>query len=165
MVRRSFRFGLRLGLLAGIGFAIAKMVQSRRTADSGPSFTAQPAPFPPAPVARTTAATAPAAPAEPATADPTTVGPATAPAQPPTAPAAAKRAAAKKAPAAKKATGSGIWVEPQAGVCPTTHPIKAKLKSKLYHLPGMFAYDRTRPDRCYRDEDAAMADGLTKAKR
>jgi hypothetical protein len=29
----------------------------------------------------------------------------------------------------------------------------------------MFAYDRTRPDRCYADEAAAAADGFTKAKR
>jgi hypothetical protein len=58
------------------------------------------------------------------------------------------------------------WVDPEpGGVCPPTHPVKAKLKSKLYHLPGMFAYDRTNPDRCYVDAAAAEADGLTKAKR
>jgi hypothetical protein len=51
------------------------------------------------------------------------------------------------------------------GVCPQTHPVKAKLSSKLFHLPGMFAYDRTKADRCYRDETAAAADGLTRAKR
>jgi hypothetical protein len=43
--------------------------------------------------------------------------------------------------------------------------VKAKLSSRLFHLPGMFAYARTRPDRCYRDEAAAVADGLTRAKR
>ena len=29
----------------------------------------------------------------------------------------------------------------------------------------MFAYDRTKPDRCYADAPAAVADGLTSAKR
>jgi hypothetical protein len=156
MVRRSFRFGIRLGLLAGIGFAIVKMLQSRRASDTGPTFTAQPAPFPPAPTARTTTpAEAPSAPAPPP-----------APAEKAAAPAAKKAAAPpKKAAAPPAAEKPTIWVEPSGGVCPSTHPIKAKLKSKLYHLPGMFAYDRTRPDRCYRDEDAAVADGLTKAKR
>jgi hypothetical protein len=43
--------------------------------------------------------------------------------------------------------------------------VKAKLSSRLFHLPGMFAYNRTKPDRCYSDEEAATADGLTKAKR
>ena len=32
MVRRSFRIGLRLGLLIGITFALVKTVQSRRSA-------------------------------------------------------------------------------------------------------------------------------------
>jgi hypothetical protein len=50
-------------------------------------------------------------------------------------------------------------------MCPTSHPIKAKLSSKIFHLPGMFAYNRTQPDRCYASEDAAVADGLRRAKR
>jgi hypothetical protein len=29
----------------------------------------------------------------------------------------------------------------------------------------MFAYERTKPDRCYAEESAAEADGLRKAKR
>jgi hypothetical protein len=58
------------------------------------------------------------------------------------------------------------WVVPEpGGACPASHPVKGKLKSKLYHLPGMFAYDRTNPDRCYADEAAAEADGLRRAKR
>jgi hypothetical protein len=57
------------------------------------------------------------------------------------------------------------WVEPDGDVCPLSHPIKAKLRSGLFHLPGMLAYDRTRPDRCYANEEAATADGLTRAKR
>ncbi len=58
------------------------------------------------------------------------------------------------------------WLAPNDdGSCPPTHPIKAKAASHLYHLPGMFAYDRTKPDRCYADEAAAGGDGFTKAKR
>ena len=58
------------------------------------------------------------------------------------------------------------WVAPEPdGSCPVSHPIKAKLKSQLFHLPGMVAYERTNADRCYRDEAAAEADGLTRAKR
>lgn len=78
-----------------------------------------------------------------------------------------KRGATKKA-AAKRAAGDDdarAWVEPSGDTCPGSHPIKAKLSSKIFHLPGMFAYDRTNPDRCYRDEDAAAADGLRRAKR
>jgi hypothetical protein len=51
------------------------------------------------------------------------------------------------------------------GNCPLTHPIKGKLASGIYHRPGAFAYDRTRADRCYRDEGAAEDDGLRAAKR
>ena len=73
-------------------------------------------------------------------------------------------AAAAAEPVATEATEA--WVSPASdGTCPTTHPIKAKQSSKIFHLPGMFAYDRTNPDRCYAAEDAAVADGLTKAKR
>ena len=57
------------------------------------------------------------------------------------------------------------WVEAMGNECPTTHPVKAKLSSMLYHLPGMAAYNRTRPDRCYVDGASAEADGFIKAKR
>jgi micrococcal nuclease len=57
------------------------------------------------------------------------------------------------------------WIEPNGTICPTSHPIKAKLASGLFHAPGMLAYNRTRPDRCYSSESAAIADGFTKAKR
>lgn len=74
-----------------------------------------------------------------------------------------KTAAVKKAAPVKRPTTA--WVAPESDVCPTSHPVKAKLASKLFHLPGMFAYDRTRPDRCYSDEAAATGDGFVKAKR
>jgi len=83
------------------------------------------------------------------------------------APAPAKKAAPRKAAAKKavRATAGGPWVAPEGKACPPTHPVKAKLASRLYHLPGMLAYERTVPDRCYVDPAAAEADGFTRAKR
>ena len=58
------------------------------------------------------------------------------------------------------------WVFPVDDVgCPDGYPVKAKLKSGLFHLPGMAAYERTKPDRCYPSAEAAEADGLRAAKR
>lgn len=184
---RSFRRGLRVGLLVGIAFAVVKMVQSRRSTlapDDGPDPWAERS-LPPEPVLRAdpeplvvpvrdepvAPARLPEEPSVPPAGAEVTVDelegtlraePAVAP-EPPPRPPAKKRAPAKKA-AAKKAPPAA-WIEPSGKVCPDSHPIKAKLSSRIFHLPGMFAYDRTNPDRCYRDEDAAAADGLTRAKR
>jgi hypothetical protein len=57
------------------------------------------------------------------------------------------------------------WVEPDDGACPTSHPVKAKVQSGIFHTPGSPHYDRTHPDRCYRDEGAAEADGLRAPRR
>ena len=57
------------------------------------------------------------------------------------------------------------WVAPIGEVCPPSHPVKAKLTSKIFHLPGMLNYHRTKPDRCYVDAASAEADGLRAAKR
>lgn len=57
------------------------------------------------------------------------------------------------------------WVDPVDGACPTGFPVKAKLSSGIFHVPGGLSYERTRPDRCYADADAAIADGLRAAKR
>lgn len=57
------------------------------------------------------------------------------------------------------------WVEPDDATCPASHPVKAKMTSKVFHLPGMAHYGRTRPDRCYPDAASAEADGLRQAKR
>jgi hypothetical protein len=57
-------------------------------------------------------------------------------------------------------------VKPQAdGSAPSSHPIKAKLSSRIYHLPGMAFYERTTADRCYASPEAAEADGFSRAKR
>lgn len=168
MIRRSFRIGLRVGLVGGIAAAVVKAVQSRR--GSGQATEEAPG-WPPL----DDAAVAPMAPApELADGHP----PPAAPEMPElqaddTTPAPVKKSAAKKASSSKSTTRPGkkaaatgeAWVQPTGAVCPPSHPIKAKLSSKLYHLPGMFAYARTTPDRCYRNEDDAVADGLRRAKR
>jgi hypothetical protein len=57
-------------------------------------------------------------------------------------------------------------IPPRAdGTCPASHPVKAKLASGIYHVPGGGNYDRTKPDRCYVDAAAAEADGMRAAKR
>jgi hypothetical protein len=110
---------------------------------------------------------------EPILPDPSPEVPPPASAAPSAAPSARKAAPPKKAArpikAAKKAAKAAPppqeWVEATGPTCPPTHPIKAKLSSRIFHLPGMLAYDRTTPDRCYRTAEAAVADGLRKAKR
>jgi micrococcal nuclease len=57
------------------------------------------------------------------------------------------------------------WVDPEGKVCPTSHPVKAKLSSGIFHLPGGLNYERTNPERCYVDGAAAEADGLRQSKR
>ena len=69
------------------------------------------------------------------------------------------------APVPEEVPPSARWSDPVERACPPGFEVKVKLSSGIYHLPGMFAYDRTKADRCYRDEAAAVADGLTRAKR
>jgi hypothetical protein len=57
------------------------------------------------------------------------------------------------------------WVAPIGNGCPATHPVKAKLASGIFHLPGGQMYERTIPDRCYVDASAAEADGLRASRR
>src|SRR5262249_47788180 len=57
------------------------------------------------------------------------------------------------------------WVDPDGKICPTSHPVKAKLSSGIFHLPGGVNYERTNPERCYVDAAAAEADGLRASKR
>ena len=57
------------------------------------------------------------------------------------------------------------WVDADDGACPVSHPVKAKLGSGIFHLPGGQMYARTVPDRCYVDAAAAEADGLRASKR
>jgi hypothetical protein len=62
-------------------------------------------------------------------------------------------------------TDSPDWIEPVAGACPLTHPVKGNANSGIYHVPGGRFYDSTVPERCYRDGTAAEADGMRASKR
>ena len=57
------------------------------------------------------------------------------------------------------------WVEPVDGACPTGYPVKANTSSHIYHVPGGQFYERTVPERCYTDPQAAEADGYRAARR
>ncbi len=63
------------------------------------------------------------------------------------------------------AGGDGLGgADPIEGHCPEGFPVKAKDRSRIYHLPGMAAYVRTVPDRCYRSAEEAEAHGFRRAK-
>jgi hypothetical protein len=89
-----------------------------------------------------------------------------------TAPAArapAPKKAARRARGAKAAPippeGAVAWVKAVGGTCPSTHPVKAKMATRIFHLPGMAFYHRVSADRCYADAAAAESDGLRVSKR
>ncbi|MGH9049089.1 MAG: hypothetical protein ACRDY4_05105 [Acidimicrobiia bacterium] len=138
-MRRFLKRVLKVGVLAGAGYAVWRYFEKRRS-DSGVGWEPQPFPYPPQP--RTT---------DPFSTEETQVDVAT-PVEP--------AGGVERAPAPDAA-----WVEPNGDVCPTTHPVKAKLSSKIFHVPGGQSYDRTKPDRCYRDPAAAEVDGLRRAAR
>ncbi|HLM18201.1 MAG TPA: hypothetical protein VK549_10295 [Acidimicrobiia bacterium] len=53
------------------------------------------------------------------------------------------------------------WIDPaDSGACPAHHPVKGKLRSGIFHVPGGANYTRTAADRCYVSVEAAEADGL-----
>lgn len=70
------------------------------------------------------------------------------------------------APEARSSDGNiGGWVDAlDDGSCPISHPIKANDNSGIFHVPGGRFYDRTKPERCYTGDDAAIADGYRRAK-
>jgi hypothetical protein len=133
-----------LSVVAGTAYAIWRWFESQRS-DTGLSWEAQPAPFPPQPRTENP----PRAVWNPSPAEPVT---------------ATEPAAAQAAPIAPTGGGDG-WVEPTDGACPASHPVKAKMSSKIFHVEGGLNYARTHPDRCYRDAAAAEADGLRKSAR
>src|SRR5207248_529657 len=122
---------------------------------------------------RPSAAPVPAAPKPPAPATAASTDVAPPPPASPAPPAPARRAKpsrtgpARKSPTGKAAEppGERIWVPANDGVCPPSHPVKAKLSSKIFHTPGARNYSRTKADRCYPDEASAQADGLRPALR
>jgi hypothetical protein len=170
VIRRLLRVVIRLGLVGGAGFAAFKLVQARRAAPTGmPSGDTSIMPK-----RSETPLVAPKmlkdVSLKKSEDDEATEGNGQvlvgvyAPATTPGAAPADTPAAAPEAEAPPTASTGG-WVDPDGATCPPAHPVKAKLASGIYHLPGMTAYERTTPDRCYRDEEAAQADGLRKVKR
>ena len=62
-------------------------------------------------------------------------------------------------------TPAQAWVPANDdGTAPTTHPVKVKESSGIFHTPGGRFYDRTNPDRCYPTAAAAEADGYRRSK-
>jgi hypothetical protein len=125
------------GLLAGAAYAVWRALDERSGTGSL-EWRAQPFPAPPVAVPLVREAPEPPEPASVPDAEP----------------------ARDPVPAPDSA-----WVAPGGDHCPASHPVKAKLASGIFHSPGGQMYDRTVPDRCYRDAAAAVADGLRASKR
>jgi hypothetical protein len=60
-----------------------------------------------------------------------------------------------------------VWVDlPEDAIlatdneCPDDYPIKGNLPSHVYHMPDQPSYQRTIPEVCFADEDAAMSAGF-----
>ncbi len=68
-------------------------------------------------------------------------------------------------PSSEAPKSDASWLEADGGACPASHPVKAKLASGIFHVPGGANYDRTNADRCYISREAAEADGLRPSKR
>jgi hypothetical protein len=134
-MRTFFRRILGLSALAALGFAVWRAYDRRRV-DTGVTWDPQPFPYPPQPHTR---------------------APPHAPAQP--------QAPTPAATAPTRAAAIEPWVDADGGVCPATHPVKAKLASGIFHVPGGSNYDRTHADRCYVNAEAATRDGLRASKR
>ena len=152
MIRHIFRLALKLGLVGSVVAVVAKALGRRRSATS--DWTTSTEPWPPLDSSDNRAG-------EPVPGEPD--------------PAALAQDAEGEAIAdpdevdALLSTGSDgteAWTDPgDDGICPASHPVKAKLSSKVFHLPGMANYERTKADRCYPDAGTAEADGLRQAKR
>lgn len=164
MIRKSFRIGLKLGLLAAIVMVIAKVVQSRGTSAVAPT-PAQTTPSWPPVEHEAHAHVSEANPESPAERTPATRP--TEDAQPAVSDVATTRVRPLKAvrkTSSVKGASSNKWVEPNGNVCPSSHPVKGKVSSKIFHVLGGRSYDRTNPDRCYETPADAEADGLRAAK-
>jgi hypothetical protein len=153
MIRRWLRRAFVLGLLGGAAWAVKQYLDGDAipASESGPGFPrAEPAPRPIAPAAEPMVETEP----DPEPKQNTDPEPDTEP-------------ETETVVATEPATTEGVdWVVAEAGEAgPDSHSVKAKMKSGIYHLPGMLNYDRTVPDRWYTSAESAEADGLRRAKR
>ena len=59
---------------------------------------------------------------------------------------------------------SPAWVDGSDGEAPAGYPVKLKLSSGIFHVPGGRFYERTNPDRWYATAEAAIADGYRQSK-
>jgi hypothetical protein len=193
MIRLLLRRSLRLGMIGGLGYGLYRTLRSRWGGDAwqsepwvstGAPGATVPSPSP-ASVAAPVTSSVPEAPAgasgngeavpaqmsdDPVEGNGQAGAEAAEPARPPAPPARQakpKTGPARKAPTGKAAEppGERLWVQANDGVCPASHPVKAKLSSKIFHTPGARNYNRTHADRCYPDEASAQADGLRPALR
>ena len=71
---------------------------------------------------------------------------------------------ADTAPAVFASLPTERWIAPIDSACPDGYPIKANEHSGIYHQPGGRFYARTVADRCYANEEDAIADGYRAAK-
>jgi hypothetical protein len=147
-VGRFLKRMFKLGLLAGAAYAAWRWFEAQR-AQSDLRWESQPAPYPPQPRVESSSPSS---------------SPSSAPAASAVSEVSASAPAAAPVPASPSGAGDA-WVEPVDGTCPASHPVKAKMSSGIFHVAGGLNYERTRPDRCYRDPAAAEADGLRKAAR
>jgi hypothetical protein len=67
-------------------------------------------------------------------------------------------------PPTTPATSAPAWVEATDGEDPAGYPIKLKVSSGIFHVPGGRFYERTNPDRWYATAEAAIADGYRQSK-
>jgi len=66
---------------------------------------------------------------------------------------------------AREAPAGATWVPADdEGAAPAGFPVKVKVSSGIFHVPGGRFYDRLRADRCYTTAEAAEADGYRRSK-
>ncbi len=75
-----------------------------------------------------------------------------------------RQAVADTAPTTSVSVRAERWVAPVDGACPEGYSIKANENSGIYHQPGGRFYARTIAERCYANEEDAVADGYRAAK-
>jgi hypothetical protein len=155
MIRSLFRVALKLGMVGAVVAVAVKALDRRRSASSASDWSAGTEPWPPIDLADQPApgARGPGPVVEDVVIEDVVV--------------AAAVVEDVEAGAVTDGDGEGqVWSDPHDdGSCPVTHPVKAKLASGVFHLPGMANYERTKADRCYPDADTARADDLRQAKR
>jgi hypothetical protein len=150
---------------AGFARTATATAPSTTKLEPEPLVAAEPSGSTPGPAPSMTAApTASAAPSAPGTVTQQPAGrvrPLKATKAPSKATSKATKKTSKEAPPADRK-----WIAPISDdLCPQSHPVKAKLSSRIFHIPGGQNYARCRPDRCYETEQAAQADGFSRSQR